>query len=136
MAPCCRESEYTVRDDHVLLFGVCCSTFGFVLGIDRSIASPTLSLPGVPLRVFLLFCCCRCGLCPLYTLYARSELIDLARPGASLVFFRREVKHTFTSVGTQAVSLSQTVVSTGNIKQIELSVVVKVRQPASTCRRQ
>jgi len=48
------------------------------------------------------------------------------------VSVRREVKHTFKSVGTQAVSLSQTVVSTGNIKQIELSVVVKVRQHAST----
>lgn len=39
----------------------------------------------------------------------------------------REVERFFTAVGPHAVSLAQTIVSTGNIVQINASVMVKVR---------
>lgn len=42
------------------------------------------------------------------------------------VFFVREVTFSFSAVGPQTVSLSQTIVSTGHIKQMEASVMVKV----------
>lgn len=40
--------------------------------------------------------------------------------------------YSFTAVGPQTVSLSQTIVSTGHIKQMEASVMVKVRTRAQT----
>lgn len=44
------------------------------------------------------------------------------------VLLFREVEHIFSDVGPQMVSLSQTIVSTGHIKQMEASVMVKVNE--------
>lgn len=75
--------------------------------------------------------------------YIRLRLLADLRPSAResrlacKLIFRfsvRVVTYTFRAVGPQTVSLSQTIVSTGRIKQIEASVMVKVsklrRRPA------